>query len=731
MMLTVLRSLSIVVALGAPDGPAAATAPVAFTVETADGLEVSGRLYRRGGDALLIYCHSLLRSSERLDPARALDALGPRFDLLAFDFRGHRSSYGHSSVGNEEVLDLRAVIDFAHREGYRRIALLGAGMGATAATRAALLFGNVDALVAVSPSGFAMELTPLIARGLSFLMLDTAYGKFSLRLIANTRLQPREHSGYPFDMATGIEPPPTLVIHAEDDRQVKLEVLTSLLEERFPGATLRLVPGREHAEKLLDDAMLAEIGAFLESAVPEAAATAAPEALPPIAGDCPIPAEIARRELAAHPGRGTLARRLQEVLALRGYVMATVSGPDSSGALLVAAPRIRDIALTGNRRVSSDYLRSVLNLGGGHFNAYELDTAVKRLAGDPAVFSVRETIQSAPDGAVDIELRVKETKPARFFLGAKFTDIDDFYGAGATWNEFNPTGLQLTGRLLYGVEGQRLLNEVSIGRYTFGGTIYLSATHYNMIRSRDELEFVFPRQEVHNVGGEVAVRYRASENVSLQLGAFGQRDREPEGTPVLPVEEGVAAGGVARLDLAGRLPLQGPPWLRWRHTFYFKSAGMFDAGDFSFDTYQWNLTADVPVASHVFTRATAHAGRVTGAPPPQDFLSLGGMHTFPGYEDDAFVNTRMALVSLGLYVSARRLVAETSRWAPLRVIASGRAGTVWGSGLDFDSDRIASDVMFEIDYFELARVGCVIPTGGMRDDADVRFFVGWGEHVQW
>jgi pimeloyl-ACP methyl ester carboxylesterase len=701
-------------------------------------------LYRRDGDAVVIFCHSALRGGDHLDAERLLAALPPRFDLITFDFRGHHASFGISTMGGDEILDVRAVIGFAHAERYPRLALLGAGMGATAAGRAAMVFGNVDALVAVSPSGFASEFAPLVAQWVEFLMIDTAYGEVSLRLIANTRLRPRELAGFPADIALGIAPPPTLVILARDDRQVKLDRFEELMEERFPDFTLRLVDGREHAEDLLDGALLAEAGdgallaeagAFLDSAVPPPAGTGASPAEPvAIRGEVPIPETVARNELRAgaqQGATGAVAQRLREVLAFHGYALASVSTPDSTGAVTVKTPRIRHIELQGNRHVSDDHLLSVLNIGGGYFNAYELDTAVRRVSGDPAVRAVHESIRRRPDGDIDVTLDIQEVFPARFFATAKFTDIDQFYGAGVTWNELNPTSLQLEGRVLYGREGGRFLSETRVGKYTLANTLFLSVAHYNMIRSRDELAFVYTRQEVHNVGGEVASRYRVSQNVALELGAFVQRDREPEGSPELPVTEGDQAGGTARLDVAGRLPLQGPPWLTWRQTLYYRNAGMFDHGDFSFDTYQWNLSVEVPVAPHISTLSTAHAGRVTAGAPPQNLLSLGGMHTFPGYEDDEFVDSRMALASFGLYISARRWVDETSRWAPLRLIVSGHVGTVWGRGQDYGARHVATDVMLEVDYRKLARVGYVIPTGGLRDLSEPRIFVGWGEHVQW
>jgi pimeloyl-ACP methyl ester carboxylesterase len=98
-MKTIVRFLLLVlaVALLAPSSTAAAPPSLAFTAETADGVTIRGHLHRRGGDALVVYCHSLLRNEEHVDPTRLLDALGPRYDLATFDFRGHSSSFGSST----------------------------------------------------------------------------------------------------------------------------------------------------------------------------------------------------------------------------------------------------------------------------------------------------------------------------------------------------------------------------------------------------------------------------------------------------------------------------------------------------------------------------------------------------------------------------------------------------------------------------------------------------------
>ena len=81
-------------------------------VQTADFVEINGRLYDGGNDDVIIYCHSLLgNSDEKTDVL--LSVFGGGYDLITFDFRGHRSSLGLCTSGGDEILDLRAMISFA------------------------------------------------------------------------------------------------------------------------------------------------------------------------------------------------------------------------------------------------------------------------------------------------------------------------------------------------------------------------------------------------------------------------------------------------------------------------------------------------------------------------------------------------------------------------------------------------------------------------------------------
>ncbi len=127
-------------------------------------------------------------------------------------------------------------------------------------------------------------------------------------------------------------------------------------------------------------------------------------------------------------------------------------------------------------------------------------------------------------------------------------------------------------------------------------------------------------------------------------------------------------------------------------------------------------------------KTTFHTGRLSGTGPPQEYLSLGGMTTLPGYADDSFVNTHMALNRNALYVCVSNWVDERSRWAPVRLILTFDAGTVWGYGEKMKNSDVKLDAGFELDYMETLRLGVVWPVDAADSDSP-RIYIGWGVHV--
>jgi pimeloyl-ACP methyl ester carboxylesterase len=148
----------------APDEtPLAQPRDVTFT--TSDGVELHGTLVAGQNLPVVILVHQL--GSDRSEWAPLVSALSraPALTTLTFDLRGHGAST-HSSHGElsyhsfdhaewaKTELDVQAAIAFVGREldaGARKIALVGASVGSTAAIAAASHDPALRTLVALSP----------------------------------------------------------------------------------------------------------------------------------------------------------------------------------------------------------------------------------------------------------------------------------------------------------------------------------------------------------------------------------------------------------------------------------------------------------------------------------------------------------------------------------------------------------------------------------------------------
>lgn len=714
-------------------------------------MAIRGASYSAANDHAVIYGHRLLGGDGGGEIELLLDAFIDGYDLITFEFRGHQSSFGESTVGGDEILDLRAVIAHAKSMGYEKIVVIGAGMGGTVGARAAMIFRNIDALIVISPSGFQPRISPLPVRLLSDIALDSAFGKIPLRIVTNTRLGRRYSAGFPIDMIARHIPVPTLIIHSEKDGFVSLDKMLTAFEGLFEPEELLIVPGRRHAEDLINPENLREVRAFLIQhfgAHDEGGKISAPADSTlrideiQLTGDLPIPESVIidnlRERISATAARSwepqrspqRIASHVGDILAFHGYAHASISVVDSIPHLhlRIAVPRIRSLVIEGDRRVEEDFLRSILKIGGDHYNTYELDAAVRRVSSHPAVRTAVPNVTFRDDGDVDIRAKIIERKPYRYLLATKFTDFDRFFGVGVTWNEFNPTGFQYEAMGVLGVLHYDFLTSHRIHKNLLGDHLRLSLAYNDIVKSRDDLDYIFTRQEARERGGEFSIGYRISSSVAVQLELFGKRYISPEISVDHPVAEGTSGGGAVKVDLSGKLPFQGPPRLHWLQTFFYQKAGPRGIGDFYFDVYQFNFESEQKWFEHNMTRTTFHGGWITGQAPPQEYLSLGGMHTFPGYPDDEFVNTRMILTGQSVFFSMRNFVDETSVWAPLRWILSFHAGTVWGTDEVFRFKTLRTDVVFEFDYMETIRFGAAFPTGGLRTGSP-RVYIGWGEHV--
>src|SRR5947208_2035481 len=100
---------------------------------TADGHSVPNETVLRGASSLVVMSHGIATGKEEdgIYTEFAEQVLGPEFDSIRFDFRGHGESAiapNHTTVTGE-ILDLMAVMKWARESGHRRIFHLATSFG--------------------------------------------------------------------------------------------------------------------------------------------------------------------------------------------------------------------------------------------------------------------------------------------------------------------------------------------------------------------------------------------------------------------------------------------------------------------------------------------------------------------------------------------------------------------------------------------------------------------------
>lgn len=219
----------------------------------------------------VVVAHGFGGAVERPAVRRAAEVLGRRAGVVTFSFRGHGRSGGRSTVGDREVQDLEAAVDWARSLGYPRIVTVGFSMGGAVAVRHAALYGGVRAVAAVSAPARWYYRGTVPMRRLHWVVmkpLGRAVGRIALR----TRIDPHEWMDVPLPpvqaaarlVGLGI---PLLVVHGDSDPYFPLDHPRSLHAAAAEGgAELWIEKGFGHAENAADEPLLERVGEWLTRA---------------------------------------------------------------------------------------------------------------------------------------------------------------------------------------------------------------------------------------------------------------------------------------------------------------------------------------------------------------------------------------------------------------------------------------------------------------------------------
>ena len=144
---------------GEADGAAA------VEIVTEDGVTLDGRLWERGSERLVIYLHEVREDQSSWWPT-AEERDSGAVSAMTFDFRGHGASEGELDDVTGMTRDVHAAIEFARERGFKRIMLVGAGMGAAVGLVAAAEDPSVTVVGFSTPADFD-EIDALTAAGIA------------------------------------------------------------------------------------------------------------------------------------------------------------------------------------------------------------------------------------------------------------------------------------------------------------------------------------------------------------------------------------------------------------------------------------------------------------------------------------------------------------------------------------------------------------------------------------
>jgi pimeloyl-ACP methyl ester carboxylesterase len=252
-------------------------APAEALLTTADGVSVHaaytppGAGFDGGEPCAVVVAHGFTGAVERPAVRRAVTLFARYGGVVSFSFRGHGRSGGLSTVGDREVLDLEAAVEWARSLGFRRVVTVGFSMGGAVVVRHAAAYPGVAAVAAVSaPARWYYRGTrPMrLLHWVVMKPLGRVVGRYGL----GARVDPQEWVEVP-------EPPvaaaarlpglgvPLLVVHGDSDPYFPLDHPRSLHAAAGPEASeLWIEPGFGHAENAADQALLERIAEWLTRA---------------------------------------------------------------------------------------------------------------------------------------------------------------------------------------------------------------------------------------------------------------------------------------------------------------------------------------------------------------------------------------------------------------------------------------------------------------------------------
>jgi pimeloyl-ACP methyl ester carboxylesterase len=216
-------------------------------LQTSDGIELATRRWpvSDGARAVVVLAHGLTANKD--EPrvvSLASELQRQRFDVIAYDSRGHGQSGGQCTLGDLERYDVAAVVEWA-RTLNRRVVLVGASMGAVGVLAYAATAKDLTGVVAVSSPG-EWRLPLRIRSVITASLARTRTGRDFARRNMNVRIAPWTSPESPRSLVERVSVP-LAVVHGRRDAIIPASAGLARVIGVGPGRSVALVQSMGHA----------------------------------------------------------------------------------------------------------------------------------------------------------------------------------------------------------------------------------------------------------------------------------------------------------------------------------------------------------------------------------------------------------------------------------------------------------------------------------------------------
>lgn len=714
---------------------------------TADEVKIHAVRFTTGKDTILIYCHKLLSSKESFHQKGFGDVLFSEFDVLTFDFRGHHQSAGISTRGGDEVLDLRAAVQYAIKKGYKKIVLLGIGMGGTVAIREAAMFGNADAVIAISPLGQPERFKPWRWNLVANAVLNSDYFRSPYRILTGMRIKNRYLTGNPIYLIDRISPTPLLIIHGQ--AYTDLKQIQRLYDSAQDPKKLIILQKSECRANLLNEVTAKLIIAWIKETLSTSPppnpladelrsrpATAIKKVK--IQSDIPLPdkfiEEIAKT---SSEGASNLYEQLnraketmEKLYKAQGYTLSRVSNiqisEDSQLSLKAEIDKVKSVAVAGDLRAMPEKSwYKIQPIKGEYYNAWEIENTMKLMSEKFKYLRFESQLNRDSNGN-EVQILIKEQNPLLWKITGDFDGFDSFGGVKASLNSSRPNAWKVYGKTVTRLRDldpfHRNYHYIVIYKSWFRKESLSTRFNYSKAISRNsQLNYYFPKLDVRERGGGAEMIYKINDNTTINSGISRRHFEQIKKYMISPSGDGFINALAFRLENRERLLQKGDLSFSLHSLAFLETATTRAGSDYEYSVFQLNLYPKLALSQNQALNFGLHWGTSWNEPPPHKLFSLGDINTLPGYGYDAILGERFFLVRSRYDLKVGKWIGEYSRFGPLDVSFLFDAGNAGLKSEPLKSPQLELGV--ELNYASVIRFGLVKSIGKKRVAPYVYF--GW------